>query len=116
MGMAPAAGLGGWGRVVSCGIATNHHRSAQRHTSSTFLQWRQSPVLSILEFLQLFLLLLLLLGFSVRYETHGSEKLGELVVKVTNDDCDIDTFICQCDELIPVLKLTNCIQRLHNTI
>ena len=93
VGMAPAARLGGRGGVASCGIATNHHWPTQCHTSSTFLQWRQGSILSILEFLQLFLLFLLLLCFSVGYKTHGSEQLGELVVKVTNDDCSNDTFI-----------------------
>lgn len=116
VGMTPAARLGGGGCVISCRIATNHHWPTQCHTSSTFLQWGQCLVLSILKFLQLLLLLLLLFSFSVWYETHGSEKLGELVVKVANDGCNNDTFICQSDELIPVLKLTNCIQRFHNMI
>ena len=70
VGVAPAAGLGGGRGVVTRGV-TPHHHSAPR--TRPLLERGEGAILSILQFLQLLLLLALLLGLPVRDKPHGSE-------------------------------------------
>ena len=70
MGVAPAAGLGGGRGVVTRGVTPHHHSAPW---TRPLLERREGAILSILQFLQLLLLLALLLGLPVRDEPHGSE-------------------------------------------
>ena len=70
VGVTPAAGLGGGRGVVARGV-TPHHHSAPR--ARPLLEGGEGAVLSILQLLQLFLLLALFLGLPVGDEAHGSE-------------------------------------------